>query len=120
MEFDYCWTGAGADVRENFDPEAVAAFVEEADGLLADCVVLADTSYDFWPDQPLRVDLRWLSNYAFGFQWDTQLTTLENLTRFKRAGEAPAYTGDLDRDGIRELIQRTVITGEEGGALGQP
>ncbi len=119
VEFDYCWTGAGADVRENFDPEAVAAFVEEADGLLADCVVLADTAGDFWPDQPLRVDLRWLSNYAFGFQWDTQLTTLENLTRFKRAGEAPAYTGDLDRDGIRELIQRTVITGEEGGAQGQ-
>ena len=119
VEFDYCWTGAGADVRENFDPEAVAAFVEEADGLLADCVVLADTAGDFWPDQPLRVDLRWLSNYAFGFQWDTQLTTLENLTRFKRAGEAPAYTGDLDRDGIRELIQRTIITGEEGGAQGQ-
>lgn len=119
VEFDYCWTGAGADVRENFDPEAVAAFVEDADSLLADCVVLADTAGDFWPDQPLRVDLRWLSNYAFGFQWDTQLTTLENLTRFKRAGEAPAYTGDLDRDGIRELIQRTVITGEEGGAQGQ-
>lgn len=120
VEFDYVSVpGSGADVRENFDPEAVDAFVEEADSLLADCVVLADTAGDFWPDQPLRVDLRWLSNYAFGFQWDTQLTTLENLTRFKRAGEAPAYTGDLDRDGIRELIQRTVITGEEGGALGQ-
>ena len=39
---------------------------------LADCVVLADTAGDFWPDQPLRVDLRWLSNYAFGFQWDTR------------------------------------------------
>ena len=120
VEFDYVSVpGAGADVRENFDPEAVAAFVEDADSLLADCVVLADTAGDFWPDQPLRVDLRWLSNYAFGFQWDTQLTTLENLTRFKRAGEAPAYTGDLDRDGIRELIQRTIITGEEGGAQGQ-
>ena len=58
MEFNYCWTGAGADVRENFDLEAVAAFVEDADSLLADCVVLADTAGDFWPDQPLRVDLR--------------------------------------------------------------
>ena len=35
VEFDYCWTGAGADVRENFDPEAVDAFVEEADSLLS-------------------------------------------------------------------------------------
>ncbi len=119
VEFDYCWTGAGADVRENFDPEAVAAFVEDADSVLADCVVLADTSGDFWPDQPLRVDLRWLSNYAFGFQWNAQLTTLENLTRFKLAGEAPAYAGDLDRDMRKELIQRTIITDEEGGAQGQ-
>lgn len=119
VEFDYCWTGAGADVRENFDPEAVAAFVEDADSVLADCVILADTSGDFRPDEPLRVDLRWLSNYAVGFQWNDSLTTLENLTRFKLAGEAPAYAGDLDRDMRKELIQRTIITDEEGGAQGQ-
>ncbi len=119
VEFDYCWTGAGADVRENFDPEAVAAFVEDADSLLADCVVLADTSGDFWPDQPLRVDLRWLESYSVGFQWNDSLTTLENLTRFKLAGEAPAYARDLDGDMRKELIQRTIITDEEGSAQGQ-
>lgn len=120
VDFDYVSVpGVGADVRENFDPEAVSAFVEEADSLLADCVVLADTSYDFWPDPPLRVDLRWLENYAFGFQWSAQLTTLENLTRFKLAGEAPAYARDLDGDMRQELIQRSVITGETAGAQGQ-
>ncbi len=121
VEFDYVSVpGTGADVRENFDPEAVAAFVEDADSLLADCVILADTSGDFWPgDDPLRVDLRWLSNYAFGFQWSAQLTTLENLTRFKLAGEAPAYARDLDGDMRQELIQRTIITDEEGSAQGQ-
>ncbi len=119
VEFDYCWTGAGADVRENFDPEAVADFVEDADSLLADCVILADTSGDFWPNQPLRVDLRWLESYSIGFQWNDSLTTLENLTRFKLAGEAPAYARDLDGDMRQELIQRTIITDEEGSAQGQ-
>ena len=112
--FDYC-TNSLASVKDNFDPEAVAAFVDEVDGLLEHCFLLVDTGYNYRGDPPayVQIDLRWLESYAPGFHWDDSLTTLENLTRFKLLAERPLYAKDLNGDMRQEMI---LVSELDGGA----
>ena len=114
VEFNYC-TDSLASVKDNFDPEAVASFVDEADSLLEHCFLLVDTGYNYRGDPPgyVQIDLRWLESYAFGFHWDDGQTTLENVTRFKLMAEHPVFTRDLNRDMRSETV---VITELDGGA----
>lgn len=107
VRFDYC-TDSLASVKDNFDPEAVAAFVDEVDGLLEHCTLLVDTGYNY-RGNPLQVDLRWLENYAAGYSWLDGQTTLENLMRFKLAAEHPAFTRDINRNMTAERVQITEI-----------
>ena len=105
VTFDYC-TDSIASVKDNFDPEAVAAFVDEADRLLEHCFLLADTGGNYRGDPPtyVQIDLRWLDTYATGFTWDDSRTTLENLKQFKLMAEYPRYAGDLNGDTRTEEI----------------
>ena len=103
VEFEYC-TDAIASVKDNFDADEIAAFVDEVDGLLEHCTLLVDTGYNYRGD-PLQVDLRWLEHYAVGYHWLDGLTTLENLVNFKLAAEYPAFTGDLNGDMRGEMVQ---------------
>lgn len=115
VTFDYCYVGSTANVKDNFDPVAVAAFVDEADSLLEHCFLLVDTGANYRGDPPahVQIDLRWLEGYAPGFRWDDGQTTLENVTRFKMMAEHPLYTKDLNGDMRPETV---VIMELDGGA----
>ena len=111
VEYHYC-TDSLASVKDHFDPEAVAAFVDEVDGLLADCTLLVDTGYNYRGNQELlQVDMTWLSGYAPSFHWDDSQTTLENLMRFKMAAEHPLFARDMNRNMKVEMISITKIDG---------
>lgn len=121
VSYDYAWVGGSvADVNANFDPVAVAAFVDEVNELLAHSTLLA-SSVGLLQENPLRVDITWLEHYGFDFAWMDGLTTLENLIRFKLSASAPGYVigPNLDRDMLSERISRTVITDDELGNVGQ-
>ncbi|MBD5118199.1 MAG: hypothetical protein HDT37_03675 [Clostridiales bacterium] len=114
VEYHYC-TDSLASVKDHFDPEAVAAFVDEADGLLADCTLLVDTGYNYRGNQELlQVDMTWLSGYAPSFHWDDSQTTLENLMRFKMAAEHPLFARDMNRNMKVEMIRVTELDGGIG------
>ena len=115
VEFDYC-TDSIASVKDNFDPVAVAAFVDEADSLLEHCFLLVDTGANYRGDPPahVQIDLRWLEGYAPGFHWDDGQTTLENVTRFKLMREHPTFTRDLNRNMRSERVMITEIDGGAG------
>ncbi len=105
--FDYC-TDSIASVKDNFDPAELAAFVNEANGWLTDCTVLVGTGYNFREDMDTpQVDLRWLENYAAGFEWLDGWTAYENLLRFKLLASFPAFTRDIDQDMYPESVQVT-------------
>ncbi|MBD5085476.1 MAG: M56 family metallopeptidase [Clostridiales bacterium] len=109
VEYHYC-TDSLASVKDHFDPEAVAAFVDEVDGLLADCTLLVDTGYNYRGNQELlQVDMTWLAGYAPGFHWDDSQTTLENLVRFKMAAEHPLFARDMNRNMKVEMIRVTEL-----------
>ncbi|MDE6589073.1 MAG: M56 family metallopeptidase, partial [Oscillospiraceae bacterium] len=112
VEYHYC-TDTLASVKDHFDPEAVAAFVDEVNGLLAHCALLVDTGWNY-RENSLLVDMTWLEGYAPGFQWADGQSTLENLTRFKMAAEHPLFARDMNRNMKVEMIRVTELDGGAG------
>lgn len=78
-----------------FDPEAIAAFMDEVNGLLADSVQLVNTDGDlvraFEREGRLYDSLSWLDGWEPAFARDGDKSLLENLRDFKAAMEAEWY-----------------------------
>ena len=79
----------------DFDPEAIAAFMDEVNGLLADSVQLVNTDGDlvraFEREGRLYDSLSWLDGWEPAFARDGDKSLLENLRDFKAAMEAEWY-----------------------------
>lgn len=79
----------GSPLHEEFDPEAIAAFIEDLNPLLADSVLLMNThdglAKSFDRNGTLIEDLRWMDNFPEGFTRDESKSLLENLWDFQEA-----------------------------------
>ena len=81
--------------HQSFEPEAIAAFMDEVNGLLADSVQLFKTDGDlldtFEKEGRLYDSLGWLDWFEGGFVRDEGKSLLENLRDFQAAMEAEWY-----------------------------
>lgn len=79
----------GSPLHEEFDPEAIAAFIDELNPLLADCTLLMNTDYDlensFIRSNALVDDLWWMDSPPEIFTRDESKSLLENLRDFQEA-----------------------------------
>ncbi len=79
-------------MHENFDPEAIASFTDEVNGLLANSVQLINTDLNlldtFEREGRLYDSLWWLDNWEPVFARDEGKSLLENLRGFQKAMEA--------------------------------
>ena len=77
--------------HESFDPEAIAAFMDEINGLLANSTQLINTDEDllsaFEKEGRLYDSLWWLDAWGPAFVRDPSKSLLENLRDFKEAME---------------------------------
>ena len=96
----------GSVFHDELDPEAIAAFMEEVNPLLADSVLLMNTNDDltksFDSNGTLIDDLWWLDLFPETFTRDKSKSLLENLRDFQEAMILNArycHTVDLDIPG---------------------
>ncbi|MDE6260672.1 MAG: M56 family metallopeptidase, partial [Oscillospiraceae bacterium] len=93
-------------MHESFDPEAIAAFMDEINGLLANSVQLINTDEDLAPtfekEGRLYDSLGWLDWDWGTFVRDSSKSLLENLRDFKEAMEGEWYAGDPEVTDIQE------------------
>lgn len=79
----------GSPLHEEFDPDAIAAFMEEINPLLADSILLMNTDYDleksFARGNALVDDLWWMDSPPEIFTRDESKPLLENLRDFQEA-----------------------------------
>lgn len=77
----------GSPVHDDFDAGAIAAFLEELNGLLADSVLLVNTDSElqrtFEKEGAFRDTLWWLDREEFGFVRDSSKSIEENLRDFE-------------------------------------
>lgn len=77
----------GSPTHRDFDAEAIAAFLEEVNGLLADSTLLINMNSElqgtFEKEGALRDTLWWLDDKAFGFVRDPSGSLVENLRDFE-------------------------------------
>ena len=80
--------------HESFDPEAIAAFMDEINDLLAHSVQLINTDdlqFTFQKEGRLYDSLSWLDEWEPVFARDKSVSLLENLRAFQKAMEAQWY-----------------------------
>ena len=77
----------GSPIHRDFDAEAIAAFLEEVNGLLADSTLLINRNSElqetFEKEGAFRDTLWWLDDEAFGFVRDQSKSVAENLRDFE-------------------------------------
>ncbi len=82
-------------MHESFDPEVIAAFIDEVNGLLANSVQLINTDldllYTFEREGRLHDSLWWLDNWEPVFVRDEGKSLLENLWDFQEAMKKEWY-----------------------------
>ena len=102
-------------MHESFDPEAIAAFMDEINGLLAHSVQLINTDPElldtFRKEGRLYDSLSWLDLWAPVFVRDETASLLENLTRYKLLAERSEFTVDLNRNGVPEYVHTVDLDG---------
>lgn len=69
----------------SFDPDAIAAFTEEVNGLLAHSVLLSESEGTLLAQPASAVTLDWLDDFPDAFIRDRGKSLLENLTDFRDA-----------------------------------
>ena len=78
-------TNFGALFHKEFDPEAIAAFVEELNGLLSHSVRLSGKNGELLAEDALPVELDWLDRFPDVFARDADKSLLENMQNFRAA-----------------------------------
>lgn len=77
----------GSPTHRDFDAEAIAAFLEEANGLLVDSTLLINRNSElqetFERERAFRDTLWWLDDETFGFVRDQSESMVENLRAFE-------------------------------------
>ncbi len=106
-----------------FDPEAIAAFMDEVNGLLANSVQLINTDLNlldaFQREGRLYDSLWWLNNWGELFTRDEGKSLLENLRDFQKAMEtveAPVFTRLNDKEGEKFTGRSTVQLSYQGNS----
>ena len=80
-------TNFGAPFHKDFDPEAIAAFVDEVNALLAHSLLLTERDGALAALPAQAVELEWLDGYPAVFARDPEKPLLETLQDFQRAME---------------------------------
>ena len=113
----------GTPVHNGFEPEAIAAFMEEINELLAHSVSLLNTDSDlaqsFEEEGRLYDNLWWLDNWEPVFVRDESKSLLENLKDFHTAmteAQEPLAAEEADRLPITEPLDMVFCSG--AGAWG--
>lgn len=113
----------GYPVHNDFDPEAIAAFMDEINDLLAHSVQLLNTNSDlldtFEKEGRLYDNLWWLDVWEPEFSRDEEISLLENLEDFQIAMTAvqePAISEKVDGLPITEPLEMVFCSG--AGAWG--
>ena len=108
-------------MHESFDPEAIAAFMDEVNGLLAHSIQLINTDSElldtFQKRGRLYDNLSWLDLQAPVFVRNETESLLKNLTRYKLLMERSGFTVDLNRNGVSEMVNITQLNGGAGQQL---
>ena len=101
--------------HKSFDPEAIAAYVEGLDGLLAHSVLLSQWDGALLADPSPTVSLNWLDNFPDIFVHDPEASLAENLAAFQdamtRAAGAPAPLVEAETLPLEESLQLTFSSG---------
>ena len=104
--------------HKSFDPEAIAAFVDELDSLLAHSVRLSQQDGALLVEPAPAVALEWLNQFPDIFTWDDGASLEENLTVFQQAMtqafEPPAPMGETNSLPIEEPITLIFSSGAGG------
>lgn len=104
VRFDICFAPL---MHESFEPEAIAAFMDEINGLLARSVQLINTDDylldTFQEEGRLYDSLWWLDTFEGTFTRDSSKSLLENLRDFKAAMEAEQYAESPEVFPVDEL-----------------
>lgn len=120
VEFDINF---GASVHNSFEPEAIAAFMDEINGLLSCSVPLLNTDSDlmdtFEKEGRLYDSLWWLDSWEPVFVRDESRSLLENLKDFQTAvaaAQEPPAREEVDGLPITEPLEMVFCSG--AGAWG--
>ena len=104
-----------APFHQGFDPEAIAAFVEELDGLLAHSVRLSGADGRLVTEAAPAVALDWLDSFPDIFVRDPEASLAEDLAAFQdamsRAVGAPVPLGETETLPLEESLQMTFSSG---------
>lgn len=111
----------GSPVHNGFDPEEIAAFMEEINALLSNSVVLLNTDSDlqgtFEKEGRLYDSLWWLDNQEPVFAREQKKSMLENLKDFQAAMKAvqpPAVIEEVEALPITEPLELLFYSGAGG------
>ncbi len=111
----------GSPAHNGFDPEEIAAFMEEINALLSNSVVLLNTDSDlqgtFEKEGRLYDSLWWLDNQEPVFAREQKKSMLENLKDFQAAMKAvqpPAVIEEMEALPITEPLELLFYSGAGG------